>query len=89
MQLASVSELTEKDVLMQSNSFFIISDEQSLAYIGGLHVTYSDDVMHGGFKFTNPQAESSCGCGASFTPKAVVPVDGTGDTPAAAYSAST
>jgi Fe-S cluster assembly iron-binding protein IscA len=27
---------------------------------------YSDELIGGGFKFTNPNAEASCGCGKSF-----------------------
>jgi Fe-S cluster assembly iron-binding protein IscA len=29
-------------------------------------VDYSDDLIRSGFRFTNPHAKGSCGCGASF-----------------------
>jgi len=35
-------------------------------YIKGTTLDYSDDLMEGGFKFRNPNASSSCGCGTSF-----------------------
>ena len=28
---------------------------------------YSDELIGGGFKFSNPNAQSSCGCGKSFS----------------------
>ncbi|MEB3286132.1 MAG: iron-sulfur cluster assembly accessory protein [Vampirovibrionales bacterium] len=37
-----------------------------LPYLKGTTLDYSDDLMEGGFKFKNPNAASSCGCGTSF-----------------------
>ena len=36
------------------------------AYLKGTVVDYSDAMMDGGFKFKNPNASSTCGCGTSF-----------------------
>ena len=36
-------------------------------YLSGLVIDYKDDLLNGGFKFDNPQAERSCGCGTSFS----------------------
>ena len=33
----------------------------------GTQIDYSDDLLNGGFKFTNPQANRTCGCGTSFS----------------------
>ena len=41
-------------------------DPKSLLYLFGLHLDYSSDLIGGGFKFMNPNAASSCGCGTSF-----------------------
>lgn len=41
-------------------------DPKSLLYLFGLHLDYSTDLIGGGFKFMNPNASSSCGCGTSF-----------------------
>jgi iron-sulfur cluster assembly protein len=35
-------------------------------YIRGLAIDYSEDLMGGGFRFTNPNATQSCSCGNSF-----------------------
>lgn len=37
-----------------------------LPYLKGTRIDFSDDLMDGGFKFINPNASSSCGCGTSF-----------------------
>lgn len=37
-----------------------------LPYLKGTRLDYSDSLMDGGFKFQNPNAASSCGCGTSF-----------------------
>jgi iron-sulfur cluster assembly accessory protein len=44
----------------------VIVDEQSLNYIEDLTLDYSEDLMGGGFRFHNPKAVESCGCGNSF-----------------------
>jgi iron-sulfur cluster assembly accessory protein len=41
-------------------------DAFSANYLRGSVVDFSDALMGGGFKITNPQAASSCGCGKSF-----------------------
>jgi len=45
----------------------MIVDRQSLSYIDGLTLDYSEDLMGGGFRFHNPNALQSCGCGHSFS----------------------
>ncbi|KAL3822883.1 hypothetical protein ACHAXA_006247 [Cyclostephanos tholiformis] len=43
-----------------------VVDAKSVLYLYGLELDYSDDLIGGGFKFFNPNAEESCGCGSSF-----------------------
>jgi iron-sulfur cluster assembly protein len=38
-----------------------------LAYLQELTIDYSEDLMGGGFRFINPQAVQTCGCGNSFS----------------------
>jgi iron-sulfur cluster assembly accessory protein len=59
--------LTEHDIILTMNdhvTFFI--NPISLPYIKGLTLDYSTSLMDGGFKFQNPNSQSSCGCGTSF-----------------------
>ncbi len=44
----------------------IVTDGGSAIFLEGLHIDYSDDLIRSGFRFTNPNAQGSCGCGASF-----------------------
>ncbi|MDY6938427.1 MAG: iron-sulfur cluster assembly accessory protein [Cyanobacteriota bacterium] len=43
-----------------------IVDPVSLPYVKGLTIDYSEDLMGGGFRFHNPNASQTCGCGNSF-----------------------
>ena len=43
-----------------------VVDAKSMLYLYGLQLDYSDELIGGGFKFFNPNAEESCGCGSSF-----------------------
>jgi len=44
----------------------VICDHKSLLYLDGTSIDFCDEVMGRGFKFENPSAKSSCGCGSSF-----------------------
>jgi iron-sulfur cluster assembly accessory protein len=45
----------------------VVVDPQSLSYVDGLTLDYTEDLMGGGFRFHNPGAASYCGCGNSFS----------------------
>lgn len=45
----------------------VVIDSESLKYLDGLKIDYNEDLMGGGFRFDNPNASSSCGCGNSFS----------------------
>jgi iron-sulfur cluster assembly 1 len=42
-------------------------DAKSMLYLFGLQLDYSTELIGGGFQFSNPNAEESCGCGSSFS----------------------
>jgi len=44
----------------------IVTDQGSAIFLEGLKIDYSNDLIRSGFRFTNPNASGSCGCGASF-----------------------
>ena len=48
----------------------IVCDPKSAKFLDGAELTYTGNLIGGGFKFENPNAARSCGCGTSFTPKA-------------------
>ncbi|MEB3285689.1 MAG: iron-sulfur cluster assembly accessory protein [Candidatus Sericytochromatia bacterium] len=45
----------------------VLVDVKSALYIAGIVIDYDDDLMNAGFKFINPNAKTSCGCGESFS----------------------
>lgn len=47
----------------------VIVDAESLAFIDGSQLDYSEGLNDAGFKVENPNAARSCGCGTSFEPK--------------------
>ena len=56
----------EFDKIFESQGIKIVCDLQSWMYLKGTNIEYSDDMLNGGFKITNPNAERTCGCGTSF-----------------------
>ena len=53
-------------VIYDADGIRIVSDRGSAMNLDGLQVDYSDDLIHSGFRLSNPNASHSCGCGASF-----------------------
>jgi iron-sulfur cluster assembly protein len=55
-----------ESVILQSGDIRVVSDPESSQYLDGLTIDYSDDLIGGGLQFTNANAGTTCGCGASF-----------------------
>jgi iron-sulfur cluster assembly accessory protein len=60
------STIRPEDVRGESNGISFAIDPQSYPLVIGLKLDYAEDLMGGGFRFHNPNASSSCGCGHSF-----------------------
>lgn len=45
----------------------VVVDAKALVYLNGLTLDYTGDLLNGAFRFNNPQAKRSCGCGSSFS----------------------
>ena len=59
--------LSDSDqVLFEESLVRVIADERSAGYLDGLQIDFSDDLISSGFRFKNPKAVKSCGCGSSF-----------------------
>ncbi len=56
-----------EDQVFNMSGMTIVIDNESLNYVNGLALDYSEDLMGGGFRFHNPQAIATCGCGNSFS----------------------
>ena len=55
------------DILVRSAGAPVLVDVKTALYLKGTTVDYSDRLIGGGFKFTNPNAKASCSCGESFS----------------------
>ena len=45
----------------------VVVDSMSMQYLQGATIDYQDDVMGSSFVINNPQAQTTCGCGSSFS----------------------
>lgn len=63
-------EITSKpqpdDVVSQEGKVLVYVDAKSATLLEGMIVDFVDGVMESGFKFINPNATETCGCGKSF-----------------------
>ncbi|MBD1937668.1 iron-sulfur cluster assembly accessory protein [Microcoleus sp. FACHB-68] len=67
MDFEDLSNIREDDEVFDYDGFKVISDRRSLLYLYGLVLDYSNAMIGGGFQFTNPNANQTCGCGKSFS----------------------
>ena len=44
----------------------VFIDQASMLYLDGAEVDYVETLEGSGFKFSNPNVKSTCGCGSSF-----------------------
>jgi iron-sulfur cluster assembly protein len=59
-------EVKPGDRELESHGVKIVSDKKSLLYLLGTQIDYVDELGNIGFKFLNPTAKRTCGCGESF-----------------------
>ena len=57
----------EFDKIFKSNGLTVLCDLKSWLYLKDVEIDYSNDLLNGGFKIKNPNAERTCGCGTSFS----------------------
>ncbi len=61
-------EQGEDDFIIEVGSFKVLVDSMSMQYLTGAEIDYKDDLDGSRFSISNPNAQSSCGCGNSFAP---------------------
>ena len=57
----------EHDRVFEVDGIKIFCDPKSYLYLDGLTLDYSNELIGGGFQFINPNAQSTCSCGSSFS----------------------
>lgn len=60
-------ETTDLDSTFETDGIRLFVDMMSLQYLDGTTIDYVEGLHGAGFKFVNPTAKSTCGCGSSFS----------------------
>jgi iron-sulfur cluster assembly protein len=66
-KLRFAAEPKRGDILVETAGARVLVDTKTALYLRGTEVDFSDRMIGGGFKFTNPNAKASCSCGESFS----------------------
>ena len=53
--------------VIESKGVKLYVDSKSFLYLMGTEIDYVDELNQSGFKFVNPNAKRTCGCGESFS----------------------
>lgn len=57
----------EIDQVFERDGVRVVCDPKSFLYLNGTEVDFEESLMGRGFKFGNPNASKTCGCGESFS----------------------
>ena len=57
----------DSDRVIEEKGIEIYVDSKSFLYLMGTHLDFVDELNQTGFKFVNPNAKRTCGCGESFS----------------------
>jgi len=57
----------DNDIIVELKGIRIIINQESVSFVSGMVIDYVDTLRESGFKYHNPNAKSTCGCGTSFS----------------------
>ncbi len=60
-------EAKDGDLTFEQTGIQLFIDPMSSMYLQGVTIDYVVGLQGAGFKFTNPNARTTCGCGSSFS----------------------
>lgn len=60
-------DILEDDIILNSNGIDVLVDPLSMQYLQDAEVDFKDDLLGSRFIVNNPNAETTCGCGSSFS----------------------
>lgn len=64
--LKLVSHPRENDLILDNGRLKVFVNPQSAPLLDGIVIDYIEGILESGFKFSNPNATETCGCGKSF-----------------------
>ena len=59
--------VSDVDQVSEVEGVRVVCDPKSFLYLNGTQIDFEESLMGRGFKFGNPNAAKSCGCGESFS----------------------
>jgi iron-sulfur cluster insertion protein len=59
--------MNEDDFEIPGSNYKILVDSMSMQYLQDAKIDYKEDLMGSQFVIDNPNAQSTCGCGSSFS----------------------
>lgn len=65
-EMSLATEAAADDTTLESGGAVLLLGPESLPLLQGLEIDFVDTPFESGFKFHNPNASGSCGCGKSF-----------------------
>jgi iron-sulfur cluster assembly accessory protein len=66
-QLYFDERLLDGDAAVEYDGVEVVVDRMSVPYLDGASIDFSDTIEKQGFTIDNPNAQSSCACGDSFS----------------------
>jgi iron-sulfur cluster insertion protein len=60
-------EQNEDDFVIDNNGVIVLVDSMSMQYLQGATIDYKEELMGSSFTINNPNAQTTCGCGSSFS----------------------
>ena len=60
--------VNEDDIAIEVDTFTVLVDSISMQYLSNANIRWEESLMGASFIIDNPSAESTCGCGSSFSP---------------------
>ena len=61
--------MNEDDFEVPLEKFKVLVDSMSMQYLQGASIDYKEDIQGSQFVISNPNAQTTCGCGSSFSVK--------------------
>ena len=61
-------DINEDDFTFEQNDVKVLVDSMSMQYLSGAEIDFKDDINGSRFVINNPNAQTTCGCGSSFSP---------------------
>ena len=60
-------EQNDDDFNIEKDGISLLVDSMSMTYLNDAEIDYKEDLMGATFSIKNPNAQTTCGCGSSFS----------------------